>query len=119
MAIKVDTRLEPVSLKANTIDEASLMLCVSAENDQRTYWCECDIKVKPPISLAHDRQMSEGRTRIGILNPGKRIERKVKVFTRRSSTPDDYPVSIVTYFYDEEGVIAERVEQKETVKCEA
>lgn len=116
---KVETRFDPVSLKANNRNEATMFLSVSATNGSKIYWCECDIIVSPPLSLAHDKELNIGRTRVGILKPDHKLEKQVKLYTRPNNFPDNYPVSITTYLYDEEGVIAERIEQSELIKCEA
>jgi hypothetical protein len=115
----VETKFDPISLKANNRNEATMFLSVSAAHDTNIYWCECDILVNPPLSLAHDKELNIGRTRVGILRPGKKLERQIKLYTRPNNFADDYPVSITTYLYDEEGVIAERIEQSELIKCEA
>lgn len=116
---QVETRFDPASLKANNKNEASMYIYVRSESDSRIYWCECDIMVSPPLSLAYDKEMNMGHARIGILKPMNRIEKQVKLYTRPNNFPDDYPVSIITYLYDEDGAIAERIEQREKVKCEA
>lgn len=116
---QVETRFDPASLKANNKNEASMYICVSSESDSKVYWCECDIVVSTPLSLAYDKELDKGHTRIGILRPRNKIEKQIKLYTRPNNYPDDYPVSIVMYLYDEDGAIAERIEQREKVKCEA
>lgn len=115
---KIETKFEPVSLKANNRNEATMYISLESDSE-KTFWCECDIMVSPPLSLAHDKELNVGRTRIGILRPKGGIGKQVKLYTRPNNFPDDYPVSITTYLYDEDGAIAERIEQREKVKCEA
>ncbi len=115
----VETRFEPESLKANRRNEATMFMKVSTTDPQKVYWCECDISVSPPLSLAHDKDLDIGRTRVGILKPGSAIEKQVKLYTSPNNFPDHYPVKITAYLYDEDGAIAEREEQSETIKCEA
>ncbi|MGI0100761.1 MAG: hypothetical protein ACREBH_03550 [Candidatus Micrarchaeaceae archaeon] len=115
---KVETKFNPESLKANKRNEATMYLSVTA-NDSKAYWCECDITVSPPLSLAHDKELNIGRTRVGILSQNRIIEKPVKLYTRPDNFPDSYPVSVTTYLYDEDGAIAERLEQRESIKCEA
>ncbi|MDE1871632.1 MAG: hypothetical protein KGI06_05345 [Candidatus Micrarchaeota archaeon] len=117
--VKVETRFEPKSLKANNRNEAVMYLSVSADENSKIYWCECDIVANSPLSLAHDKELSIGRTRVGILKPGSRLEKQIKLYTRPNNFPDSYPVSVTTYLYDEDGAIAERMEQNESIKCEA
>jgi hypothetical protein len=117
--VKIETRFEPKSLKVNTKAEATLYVSVSAdESNHKTYWCECDINVKSPLSLAQDKELDLGRTRMGILKAKHNVEKQIKLFTRPNSYADTYPVSITAYLYDEDGAIAERVVQEEGIKCE-
>lgn len=115
---KLETRFEPATLKANKKNEAVMHLSLSANASHKNYWCECDIVVGHPLSLAHDKELNVGRTRVGILKANKKIEKQIKLYTRPNNFPDSYPVDITVYLYDEDGAIAERVEQKETIKCE-
>ena len=119
MAIaKVETRFEPESLKANRKNEAVMYLTITS-SDSNIFWCECDITVNPPLSLAHDKELNLGRTRIGILKPMQKLDKQIKLFTRPNNFPDNYPITITTYLYDEDGAIAERLENSEPIKCEA
>jgi hypothetical protein len=116
--IKVSTRFEPLSLRANQRNEAMMYLSITSEDADKDYWCECDILVSPPLSLAPDKELNNGRTRIGILKPKSKIEKQIKLYTRPNNFPDAYPISITAYAYDEEGVIAERVAQDNNIMCE-
>lgn len=115
---KLETRFEPEVLKANKKNEATMYLTVTSDGNQQHYWCECDINVNHPLSLAPDKELGLGRTRVGILRPNKRIEKQVKVYTRPNNFPDNYSVKITVYLYDEDGAIAQRFEQNEIIKCE-
>jgi hypothetical protein len=115
----VETRFEPITLKANNRNEALMYILVSAKSPSKLYWCECDILVSPPLSLAHDKELNVGRSRVGILKPNGKIEKQIKLYTRPNNFPDSYPVKITTYLYDEDGAIVERLEQNENIKCEA
>ena len=115
---RVEARFEPSALKANKRNEATLLLTLSSTDSSKIYWCECDIVVNPPLSLAHDKELELGRTRIGILRPGKRIEKQVKIYSKPAVAMDNYPVNVTAYLYDEDGAIAERVESKQEIKCE-
>lgn len=117
--VKLETRFDPATLQANKRNEAVMYLSVSLADGQKSYWCECDITVNAPLSLAHDKELNAGRTRVGILHPSSKIEKPIKLYTRPNNFPDHYPVSITTYLYDEDGAIAERFEQSENIKCEA
>lgn len=117
--IKVETRFEPATLKANRRNEAVMYLSVSADDSQKDYWCQCDILVNLPLSLAHDKELNAGRTMIGILKPGRKIEKQIKLYTRPNNFPDSYQINITAYLYDEDGAIAERLVKDESIQCEA
>jgi len=114
--IEVSARFEPDVLKAYAKNDA--MLVITVKNlDGVPYWCECDVSVKHPLSLAYDRELGIGRTRMGILKPGGMIEKKIKIFTLPNNFPDDYQVAMTAYVYGEDGAIAERLEKSESVPC--
>lgn len=116
---KVETRFEPASLKANNKNEATMYLSIHSTNESKMHWCECDITVSSPLSLAHDKELNVGHIRIGLLKPKGKLEKPVKLYTRPNNFPDSYPVSIIAYLYDDDGTIAERIEQSQNIKCEA
>jgi hypothetical protein len=115
--VEINAAFEPDTLKAYAKNEAFLVISVKNLHASSSYWCECDVLVKSPLSLAHDRELENGRTRIGIAKPGSSIEKKIKIFTRPNNFPDDYPVGIVAYVYEEDGTIGERIEHKAAVPC--
>ncbi len=115
---EISARFEPGVLKAYAKNEA--MLVITMKNlDGAPYWCECDVSVKRPLSLAYDKELGAGRTRMGILKPNGTIEKKIKIFTLPNNFPDDYQVSMTAYVYGEDGAIAERLERSEIVPCKA
>ncbi len=115
--VEIGARFEPETLKAHAKNEAFLVISVKNLHASSTYWCECDVSVKSPLSLAHERELENGRTRMGIAKPGGSVEKKIKLFTRPNNFPDDYPVGIVAYVYEEDGAIGERIEHKAAVPC--
>src|SRR5271154_466709 len=108
---KVETRFDPASLKANNKNEATMSILINSTGSPKMYWCECDILVGPPLSLAHDKELNVGHARIGLLNPDGKLEKQIKLYTRPNNFPDEYPVTITTYLYGEDGAIEERIEQ--------
>jgi hypothetical protein len=116
--VKVETKFDPPALKVNKRNEATMYITVGLEYGQKSYWCECDINVNAPLSLAHDKDLNLGRTRVGILKAKRMIEKQVKLYTKPSSYADNYPISITAYLYDEDGTIAERVVHEESIRCE-
>ncbi|MGC8651760.1 MAG: hypothetical protein ACP5UH_00705 [Candidatus Micrarchaeia archaeon] len=116
-AIKITSQVEPPILKAYSKNEALLRLSFENEDSSKLLWCESEVHVSSPLSLAPDTELSIGKTRIGILKPHSRIDKQVKLYTMANNFPDDYKFSIVLYAYDEEGAIAERAEHTNTVRC--
>ena len=115
--IDLVARFEPEMLRARSKNEAYLILTLKNADQSRAFWCECDVSVKPPLSLAHDGELNVARARVGILKPGKSIDKKIRLFTRPNNFPDEYPLGITAYIYDEDGAIYERLEKKEAIAC--
>ena len=116
--VSISTRFEPPVLKAYMKNEATLFLSLKNTDTEKAYWCECEISVKNPLSLAHDKELGAGRTRIGILKPSGSMEKPIKFFTNANNFPDEYNLGITAFVYDEDGAIAERVEQNGSIRCE-
>ncbi len=115
--INLRVAFEPEKLKANAKNEVFLVLKFTSTEQKKPFWCECIVSVKPPLSLTHDRESKPGFTRIGILRPGRHIEKKIKLFTRPNNYPGPYDMTITVYAYDDEGIIAERFEKQEVIEC--
>jgi hypothetical protein len=116
--VTVETKFNPPALKVNKKNEATMYITVGLGEGQKSYWCECDINVNSPLSLAHDKDLNIGRTRVGILKSKRKIEKQVKLYTKPSTYADNYPISITAYLYDEDGTIAERVVHEQSIRCE-
>ena len=114
--VGIDVEIVPAKLRAFARNEALMTVSVR-NNGQGTYWCECEIALKPPLSLANDSEMNSGRIRIGILKPATGASKPVKLYTRPNNYPDDYQFSVTGFVYDEGGAIAERVERKASIAC--
>lgn len=115
--VEINAKTEPEVLKAYSKNEALLSLTFESRDSSKILWCESEIHVDTPLSLAPDRELQVGKTRIGILKPGAKIEKQIKLYTRPNNFPDDYKLNVVLYAYDEDGAIAERIEHSDTVKC--
>jgi hypothetical protein len=113
----VDVKFEPTEFKAFMRNEATMTISVTNSAETGTHWCECEVTMKPPLSLAPDQELNAGRSRIGILKGGATIEKKVKLYTRPNNYPDYYPVSITLFFYGEDGAIEKRIEKKQEIHC--
>ncbi len=115
--INITSRVEPPLLRAYSKNEALLHLSFENVDGSKLLWCESEVHVDKPLSLAPDKELSVGKTRIGILKPHSKIEKQVKLYTMPNNFPDDYKFTIVLYAYDEEGAIAERAEHSNTIRC--
>lgn len=116
--VELAAEFEPKVLKPYTKNETVMTITMKSLDPTRTFWCECDINVKPPLTLAHDKELNIGRTRIGILKPSGTLAKPIRLYTSVNNFPDEYPVSIIAYVYDEDGAIAERLEFGKGIKCE-
>ena len=116
--VSISMRFEPAVLKAYARNEASVHIMLKNTDAAKTYWCECDILVKPPLSLAHDKELNIGRSRVGILKPGGERDKELRLYTSPNNFPDEYGLTVTAYVYDEDGAIAERTEQAGSIKCE-
>ena len=116
--VSISMMFEPAVLKAYARNEASMHITLKNTDPAKTYWCECDVAVKAPLSLAHDKELSVGRSRVGILKPGGEKEKELRLYTNPNNFPDEYSLTVTAYAYDEDGAIAERTEQAGSVKCE-
>lgn len=109
---------EPATVKANTKNEVSMTLKLSTSDD-KALWCECDIYVKYPLSLAYDRELKAARSRLGLVKPDRTIEKKIKLYTMPNNSEGQYLVGVVTYAYGEDGVIEDRQQRKAELDCVA
>lgn len=114
--LSIKTILEPSALKAYSRNEASLSLEILNQNKQ-VLWCESEINVTSPLSLAFDYELNRGFVRIGIMESNKIKKKKVNLYTRPNNFPDDYKLNILFFVYDSDGVIFERIEHQVIVPC--
>ena len=113
----IDIRFESTLPSASLRNEVYMIMEVKNCDAAKTYWCECEINVKPPLSLSHDGGLDRGKTRIGIITPLSSRTKKVKIFAPPNNQSDSYHLGVIAYMYDEEGAISERLERREDVKC--
>lgn len=114
----VKMRFDPDVLERNKATEVNMTLDFSAPNAKRQYWCECEVAVRAPLSLSHDAYLEKGKNRVGILGPGRKtISKQIKLFAAPAMSSNDYLVTVTTYLYDDEGIIAERHDTSEVIKC--
>lgn len=114
--VNLEVTFDPEKAKANSKNEITMALTLSAQED-RMLWCEVDILVKYPLSLAYDRELKAARSRLGLLMPGKTIEKKVKLYTMPNNPAGQYLVGVIAYAYGEDGVIEDRQQRKAELDC--
>ena len=106
--MKVKIYFEPEKLAAGKRGNGEIVMSLSNESDSKTFWCECDVHVDSQLSLAMDRDLNEGRTRIGIIKPGGVAEKRVRFYAKHGSIAGKDKVRVTSYAYDEDGAIYER-----------
>jgi len=87
-------------------------------NTKEIYWLECDVNLPDAISLAPDRKLSKGRSRIGIVGPKGRATKRIKIYGGASSYPDMYKIKITAYGFDQQGTIQVRSNKNVKLRCE-
>lgn len=112
----LDITFEPKKLKANSKNETAMVVKMSTKQE-RLLWCECDILLKYPLSLAFDRELKAGHSRIGLLRKGKFLEKRFRLYTMPNNQPGQYLIGVVTYAYGEDGVIEDRQQTKLELEC--
>lgn len=117
MALELTAHFSPLRLAAYMRNEAEMEVSVRNPGEQ-PLWVECDVKVPSALSLAPDRQLEGGRTRLGIALPGESASKKIKVYAGPQSYPDEYKIVLTIYAYGQDGAIASREERKEYLRCE-
>ncbi len=115
--MQVTVKFDPQTLKSYKRNDVTMNLTLENVDESKLYWCECEIAVKSPLSLAIDCELDAGRARIGIVKPSEGKSKQIKLYTRPSNFPDSYKVGITTYVYEDDGTIAERLEQTESIVC--
>ncbi len=115
--VELNVDFEPQSLKSNMKNEFFIILRLKNTTNTDNFWCECDINVIHPLSLAQDKELAAGRTRIGIITGNETSEKRVKIYTRPNNYPDKYKIKITAYIYDKEGIIAQRIDREEKIEC--
>ena len=107
----------PIRMAAYRRGEVELEIAVeNSTNDDK--WVECDVVIPEAISLAPDKTLTKGRLRVGIVKPGGRASKKLKIYGGASSYPDDYSVRLTMFGFGRDGVISEREEKRSFLRCE-
>ena len=115
--IKVRINFNPERIDAGKRGEGEVLIDLSNSSKDKLFWCECDLHIDHQFSLAMDRDLNEGRTRVGIIKPGGAASKRVRFYTKHGSYPGKYKVSVTMYAYDEDGAIAERSDIDTELEC--
>lgn len=107
----------PIRLIAFSKNNVEIEVTVN-NNTEDIYWMECDIELPEALSLASDKKLLKGRSRVGIVGPNANVTKRVKIYGGESSYPDSYSIKLTAYGFDEEGKI--KIHDSKTVKlrCE-
>ncbi|MCX8174631.1 MAG: hypothetical protein N3E51_00285 [Candidatus Micrarchaeota archaeon] len=115
--LEPSTRFYPLRMVAYVRNEVEMEVSVR-NGGKEERWVECDVSVPEAVSLAPDRLLSKGRMRVGIVLPGEKISKKIKIYGGASSYPDTYVIRLTFYGYGKDGTIEERYEVKSDLRCE-
>lgn len=116
MALEVSAHFTPLRLTAYMRNEVEMEVTVH-NPDVQPLWLECDVKLPGALSLAPDRQLEGGRSRLGIALPGELVHRKVKIYAGAATYPDEYKIVLTIYAFGPDGVIVTREERKEHLRA--
>jgi len=115
--VKASLRVHPPVLFCYGPNHVELI--IRAENYTKgTCWVEAEIIVPEKLSLSPENQLGKGRIRIGILDKKEFLEKSVKVYANVYTNPQIYRCIVTLFFYDKNGVIAERLDKSIDVRCE-
>jgi len=114
---KIAIRMHPEVLFCNT--NHSIEAIIRIENKGKNpVWAEAELKVPEKISLSPDTELHRGKVRLGIVSNGEFLEKSVRIFGNRYTSPQMYPVSMIIYTFDRDGIIESRIEKKANIRCE-
>jgi len=111
------THFSPIRMTAYIRNEVEMEIAVRNEGNAAR-WVECDVSLPEAVSLAPDRMLTKGRMRVGIVLPGGKISKKIKIYGGASSYPDTYVLRLTIFGYSESGVVEERYDIKADLRCE-
>ncbi len=114
--LDINTSFYPIRIKAHMRNETEMEI-TAGNNTAGPLWIECDVKLPEAISLAPDRQLSSGKTRMGIALPSSALKKKIKIYAGASSYPDTYRIAITIFAFAQDGVIAYRQEARADLRC--
>ncbi len=115
--IEVRVRLEPPSIRPNIDREVAMSIELESKSESEPYWCECDVEVEPPLSLAPHKDLESGRKRLGIIKPKSGLSQRINIYADITSFPNNYTIKLITYVYDADGAISERLETLSELRC--
>ncbi|MFH1285758.1 MAG: hypothetical protein ABIH99_04210 [Candidatus Micrarchaeota archaeon] len=113
---KLGTSFYPIRLSAYMKSEAELT--ISIENmGSDVCWVECDVLVPESISLAPDRPLSQGRIRVGIVQPKETRTGRCKIYSGLKSYPGLYTLKLIALGYGKDGSISGKLEKAVDLRC--
>jgi hypothetical protein len=114
--IDIQVAFSPEKIKAGSKNETVMTLKLSTSGES-VLWCECIFLVKYPLSLAYDKELGGARSKLGLLRPGKALEKRIRLYTMPNNRPGPYQIGVVAQMYGEDGVIEDRQERKFEIEC--
>ncbi len=115
--VEININFDPEIIKKYTTSEISMNIELKLLDEEYNYWCESDIEIEEPLSLAPHKRLSKGRRRIGIIKRNFKRSQKVNIYSDSTNFPNNYALKLVTYVYGEDGVIVDRIETSTELVC--
>jgi len=113
---QIHTSFYPIRLTAYARNEVEMEVALT-NNGVQPLWFECDVKLPAAISLAPDKQLSSGRSRLGIALPGSLVKKKIRIYGGAASYPDTYRIMLTIFAFGSDGVIFSREERRADLRC--
>ena len=115
--LHVEKKLFPISLKAMRRSEVELEITIENKGE-KLLWVDIDVSTPPEISLSNLKDLHNGRLEYGIIKPGKIKVKHLKFFSGAKTAKYEYSIPMLIMAFDEDAVIAERIEDKLTLRAE-
>jgi hypothetical protein len=114
--LKITPRFYPVRVIAFIKNETEMDISVENKGSE-TYWVETDVILPDELSLSDEKQLKNGRLRVGMILPNETKTSRCKIYANSQTCPGLYRIGIIGYSFNKEGIIARKDEAKTELRC--